>query len=462
MLRQTATVFRTRKKRASPDTLVIISAFLFVGTPMPIAVNRQISFALANHTQHLNYWVMIRTLVLILLGIAAVICLWNGSVNLPFTEILIALVILTGVNLLTFSRLRQSLPVTETEFFIQLLIDLFCLSAVFYFSGGANNPFVSYFLVPVCISAATLGGRFTLTITGLSILSYSLLLFFHVPLPILAPDHHQHDASSINLHVLGMWLNFFISAGLITYFVVKMARDLRAQEAQLNRWREDQLRDEQVMAVATLAAGTAHELGTPLSTMKVLISELREEYADNQQLHQDLTLLQEQVNQCASTLRDLVNKAELAKEGQIAAESVQTYCNNLIQRWQILRPDVKSLIEFAPQVPNISAVFSPTIAQAILNLLNNAADASPDDIFIRIEWNIEFILWTIEDSGPGIAEEVSAHLGKSFISTKNKGLGIGLLLTQATINRHGGTVTLHKRTPQGTITRMKLPLITAP
>lgn len=428
---------------------------------MPIPDNRHTSFALADHTQHLNYWVMIRTLVLILLGMAAVACLWNESIDLPFTEILMALVILTGINLLTFSRLRQALAVTELEFFIQLLIDLLCLSAVFYFSGGANNPFVSYFLVPICISAATLGSGFTLTITGLSILSYSLLLFFHIPLPALAPDHHQHNASTVNLHVLGMWLNFFISACLITYFVVKMARDLRAQEAQLNRWREDQLRDEQVMAVATLAAGTAHELGTPLSTMKVLIGELRDEYIDNPQLHQDLTLLQEQVNQCATTLRDLVNKAEQAKDGKIAAEPVQSYCDNLIQRWKILRPDVKSRIEFAPDMPAIQAIFSPTIAQAILNLLNNAADASPENIYIHIQWNTESIIWTIEDAGPGIAEEVSAHLGKSFISTKNKGLGIGLLLTQATINRHGGTVTLHKRVPQGTITCMQLPLTTA-
>lgn len=426
---------------------------------MPAPVNRQTSFALADHAQHLNYWVMIRTLVLILLGIAAVVCLWDGAVSLPFTEILIALVILTGVNLLTFSRLRQALPVTELEFFIQLLIDLICLSAVFYFSGGANNPFVSYFLVPVCISAATLGSSFTLIITGLSITSYSLLLFFHVPLPALAPDHHQHHTNSINLHVLGMWLNFFISACLITYFVVKMARDLRAQEAQLNRWREDQLRDEQVMAVATLAAGTAHELGTPLSTMKVLISELREEHAANSNLQQDLALLQAQVNQCATTLRDLVNKAELAKEGKTAAEPVRSYCDSLIDRWKILRPEVNANIDFSANNPAISAVFSPTIAQAILNLLNNAADASVEDIRINIEWNLETMQWTIEDNGPGIAEDISAHLGKSFISTKNKGLGIGLLLTQATINRHSGTVSLHKRNPQGTLTRMQLPLI---
>lgn len=402
---------------------------------------------------------MIRTMVLILLGIAAVVCLWQGDVELPFTEILIALVILTVINLLTFLRLRQALPVTEIEFFIQLLIDLSCLSAVFYFSGGANNPFVSFFLVPVCISAATLGSGFSLTITGLSILSYSLLLFFHAPLPILAPDH-QHHSNSINLHVLGMWLNFFISAGLITYFVVKMARDLRAQEAQLNRWREDQLRDEQVMAVATLAAGTAHELGTPLATMKVLLSELQQEYSGNSQLQQDLRLMQTQVNQCASTLRELVNKAEQAKDGKIEPEPVHEYCNNLIQRWKILRPDIKSSIVFSPTAPSLNAVFSPTIAQAILNLLNNAADASPLDINIHIQWDRESIIWTIEDSGPGITEDVSAYLGKSFIPSKKQGLGIGLLLTQATINRHGGTVSLHTRKPQGTITRVQLPLIT--
>lgn len=402
---------------------------------------------------------MIRTMVLVLLGIAAVACLWQGTVDLPFTEILIALVILTAINLLTFSRLRQTLPVTEIEFFIQLLIDLCCLSAVFYFSGGANNPFVSYFLVPICISAATLGSGLTLIITGLSIFSYSLLLFFHVPLPILAPGHHQHGSNSLNLHVLGMWLNFFLSACLITYFVVKMARDLRAQEAQLNRWREDQLRDEQVMAVATLAAGTAHELGTPLSTMKVLLSELKDEYAHDQHLYRDLNLLQEQVNQCASTLRDLVNKAEQAKDGNIEAEPVQAYCEQLIERWKILRPDVVSNIEYAADVPDIKSIFSPTIAQAILNLLNNAADASPDNIHIHIQWTVESMLWIITDSGPGIEEDVSVHLGKSFISTKNKGLGIGLLLTQATINRYGGTVSLHNRTPSGTITRMQLPLI---
>ena len=417
-------------------------------------------FTLADHTQHLGYWVIIRTLILICLGLATIIFLWNDSVNLPFTEILIALVILTSVNLLTFIRLRKPLPVAQVEFFIQLLVDLGCLSAVFYFSGGANNPFVSYFLVPICICAATLSGTYTIAIASLSVLSYSLLLFFHIPLPILSPHHHQAD-NSINLHVMGMWLNFFISACLITYFIVKMARDLRTQETQLNRWREDQLRDEQVMAVATLAAGTAHELGTPLSTMKLLLSELRTEYKELKPLQSDLQLLQEQVNQCANTLRELVATAEQSKDGQLPSENIQNYCNILIERWKILRPDVNAAISFPSNPPEITAQFHPTIAQAIINLLNNAADASPQNIEIEIQWNAQKLSWTIRDYGAGIATDVSAQLGKTFISTKSKGLGIGLLLTQATINRYGGTVSLHNRETLGTITQFELPIIPA-
>ena len=424
---------------------------------MPDKTVTHAPFTLADHTQHLGYWVIIRTLILICLGIAVVFFVWDGTVNLPFTEILTALVILTSVNLLTFIRLRKPLPVAQLEFFIQLLVDLGCLSAVFYFSGGANNPFVSYFLVPICICAATLSGTYTLAIAGVSVLSYSLLLFFHIPLPILSPHHHQAD-NSINLHVMGMWLNFFISACLITYFIVKMARDLRAQEAQLNRWREDQLRDEQVMAVATLAAGTAHELGTPLSTMKLLLSELRNEYKDLQPLQNDLKLLQEQVNQCANTLRELVATAEHTKDGALPGEEIGSYCTTLIDRWKIMRPDVFARIHITDNQTEIRAQFHPTITQAIINLLNNAADASPQEIEIEIEWDEQQLLWTIKDGGAGIAEEVTAHLGKSFISTKTKGLGIGLLLTQATINRYGGTVSLHKRIPHGTITQLVLPI----
>jgi two-component system sensor histidine kinase RegB len=127
-----------------------------------------------------------------------------------------------------------------------------------------------------------------------------------------------------------------------------------------------------------------------------------------------------------------------------------------------MRPDVRAAVRLPENQSEFNAQFHPTIAQAIINLLNNAADASPEDIEIDIHWSTEKLYWTIKDGGAGIAEEVTAHLGKSFVSTKAKGLGIGLMLTQATINRYGGTVSLHKREPQGTITQLEFPITLAP
>jgi len=414
-------------------------------------------FSLATHTQHLSYWVVIRTLVLLCLCSATLGCLWQGAIKLHYQPILITLSLMAALNWLTFIRLKQPLAVSSLEFLIQLVLDILALSVLFYFSGGANNPFISYFLVPICVAAATLSERATLLITAIAAVSYSLLLFFNTPLPVLSP-HAEHMHKALSPHILGMWLNFFISAGLITFFVVRMARDLRAQEAIITRKREDELRDEQLMAVATLAAGTAHELGTPLSTMKLLLGELRDEHQEQANLQADLILLTQQVEQCASILRKLVNKAEQTKDGLIAEKTLLDYCNALLEGWQILRPEVNAKIQFDAQSPSTLCHFHPTIAQALINLLNNAADANPNHLGIEISWNSNELTWIITDQGLGIPEEINPYLGKKIIENRPQGLGIGLFLTQATITRYGGQVEYSNGVPKGTITRVSLPL----
>lgn len=414
---------------------------------------------LATPVQHLRHLVVIRTLVLTCLYVGTALSFWFTNTPLPYAAILLILVILSAINLLTFFRLKRELPVTDIEFFTQLLIDIIGLSLLFFCSGGANNPFVFYFLVPICISAATLPWSYTWAITLLCIASYSTLLFFHIPLPALSPHNHHHvNTQAINLHILGMWVNFFISAVLITYFVVRMARDLRHQDQLLNQRREDELRDDQLMAVATLAAGTAHELGTPLSTMKVLLNELRSEYEENIALQQDLQLLTAQVDQCTLTLRQLVDKAEQTKDGNFSEQDISVFCKSIIDRWQVMRPEVTFHIELAADSQKTRHAFHPTIAQSIINLLNNSADANPEGIAIRIQWNTSEMIWQIEDNGPGVPLELSNQLGKAFVTTKGHGLGLGLFLTHATINRYGGQVRLYNRKPQGTLTELTLPL----
>jgi len=407
--------------------------------------------------QHLTQLTIIRSLLLVFLWCSFLASFWVENVNLPYKQVVTVLGVFNAVHLFTFFRLRQALKVTDVEFFIQLLIDVVCLNALFYFSGGATNPFVSYLLVPVCISAATLPWRFTWFITALCIAAYSVLLFFHVALPIFAMDH-MHAHSKISWHILGMWFNFFVSATLITYFVVKMAKNLRQQEEVLNEMREDELRNEQVIAVATLAAGAAHSINTPLATMTVLLAELRNEYQQNSPLSADLQVLSQQVAQCALSLKQMVHDSSAATKGQHKQQLLKTYCNSIIDRWQLMRPEVTFNVHFFDAIDQQFIAYDSRLDHAIINLLNNAADASPENIRIEIRVDQHDVCWQILDEGEGIADGLSNIIGKETFSTKAAGLGIGMLLSHTTIKRYGGSVTQTPNNPRGTITTIRLPL----
>ncbi len=364
------------------------------------------------------------------------------------------------LTILTYWRLQQSWPVTDGEYFFQLLIDVGGLTILLYFSGGASNPFVSYYLVPLTISAAILPWRFTWIIAGLSLLAYSLMLVYYQPLVDVQPtmNHGNHISSGFNLHILGMWFTFALSTGLITYFVVKMASALRQQESHLVSNREDELRNEQILAVATLAAGTAHELGTPLSTMTILIEELEQEYQQPLQLKQDLGLLKNQIESCRRILQGLVKTAEAHSHGQKQTVFLADYMRQLLSHWQVVRPDANAQLTLHDNTKNSQLSVDPTLEQAICNLLNNAADAADDSFEVSVQCDKHTATICIRDHGPGIPSKVAKQIGKPFVSTKGKGLGLGLFLSHATINRYGGTIELHRHSDGGTLAELRLPI----
>src|SRR5690625_3341721 len=171
----------------------------------------------------------------------------------------------------TFWRLRGSEDVSDGEFAAHLLCDIGILTVMLYYSGGITNPFVSYYLVPICIAAAVLGPGQTAAITLLSLGAHTLLLFHYQPVSFMMPPTPGQQP---HLHLVGMWFEFVVSASVIGFFVSRMAAALRVQQAELNGHREEALRQQQLISVATLAAGTAHELGTPLSTMTLLLDDM--------------------------------------------------------------------------------------------------------------------------------------------------------------------------------------------
>jgi two-component system sensor histidine kinase RegB len=360
------------------------------------------------------------------------------------------------VTLLSFWRLRRDWPVSDQEYFAQLTLEVIGLTGFLYLSGGANNPFVSYYLVPLVIAAAILPRTYTWLLAVISVAAYSALLYFYLPLPLFSP--HAHGAAGLfNVHIAGMWIMFMLSVGLITYFVVGMAATLRRQERATVEQREDQLRNEQILGVASLAAGTAHELATPLATMSVLLEELMASGAAATE-HGDYQVLQDQVQRCKGILDRLSQTARMTEAGELQSVSADQYLRHTYEQWLVQRPQVTAELTVNSTAPAPQLRVDPTLGQAIENLLNNAANANPVDIRIELAWDATAVSIAIADNGPGIGADIINQLGRPVISSSGSGLGLGLLLSHATVNRYGGTIELRNRSPRGTCATLTLPV----
>ncbi len=384
---------------------------------------------------------------------------WYLEASLDYAVLLFVIMLMALVTLATLLRLRLSWPVSDGEYFLQLLLDVIALTVLLYYSGGSTNPFISYYLVILTICAATLPWLYTWCMAAITCTTYSGLLFYYQPLILSGHDMAEMMHGHLfNLHIVGMWLTFLISALLITYFVVKMAQAIRRQEADLAEQRETTLHDEQLLAVATLAAGTAHELGTPLSTMSVLLDEMQQDYADNSELKTDLQLLHSQLQVCKQSMRAMMDKFSVDAQAKNSACPVTGYIEEQLERWRLMRPEVRDQYQVKSTGPVPVITVDETMGQAIINLLNNAADASPEHIEVELSWNQQLMQLSIRDFGEGIAPELAEKIGKPFVSTKRKGLGLGLYLSHATVRRFNGHLTQYNHDGGGTLTELQLPI----
>jgi two-component system sensor histidine kinase RegB len=389
-------------------------------------------------------------------GQITAVTVWGLGLPLPLGPLWAIIGSLAAVNLLTWLRLRSAKVVSNAEFFLQLTMDVLALTALLYLTGGATNPFAWLFLLPLIIAAGTLPKAHTWAMAVLTTLCYSGLMVAYVPFPY---PKLAHD-SGFGLHVVGMWIGFVLCAGLVAYFVVGMADALRRRDRSLARAREQALRDERVVALGTLAAGAAHELGTPLSTVSMLAAELEEDYSGARfgDLHAKLGVLSAQVKRCRQALSVISASAgEPRLEGGCGV-LVDDYLEQLVNEWHQARPGVDLRYRFRGDGSAPWILAERTLSQAILNILDNAADASPQFVELKGTWDHERLVIEVGDQGDGINAELGAHNGQRPFTTKPGGLGLGLFLAHAAIGRFGGQVTLTNRSEGGALTRVTLPL----
>jgi len=407
--------------------------------------------------ENLQRLVLLRYLVVAV--VAAAVAAANGFLNLGWETrpMVLGLAVLLLTNLATHLRLRRARPVGQGEFFLQLLLDVLVLTGLLVWSHGSQNPLVSLYLIPVVIAAALLPGLYAWLMAALTVGCYTGLMW----LPEEPAGHHEHASSAFDLHLTGMWLTFAFSAGLIAFFVGRMARSLRERDRHLAEAREEALRNERIVELGTLAAGAAHELGTPLATMSLLAEELQEPLAGNPQAEQDIRQLRRQIANCKRIISEL-----LASTGQARAEdghsrTPDAFLQEVVSKWQMMRPGVKFEYRWNAAGPMPDIMAEQTLSQAVINLLNNAADASPDRIEIEGRCEDEEMVIEIRDQGPGLTPEAQERAGEPFFTTKGsgKGTGLGLFLANATIGRFGGTVQLFNREGRGACTKVRIPLL---
>jgi two-component system sensor histidine kinase RegB len=421
--------------------------------------------------KNLHWLFVLRNFVLGGVVLVLMLSVWGLNIHLQTAPLWGVLSFYYAANWLTKIRMDADIPVTEFELMLQLGIDILAMTAMLYFTGGATNPIAWFFLLPLIIAATILPQSYTWYLVIFSSACYTALLGYYKPLPNLHPEvivqgtpyemlaamQHRH----LELHTFGMWFGFVFSAGVVAYFVVEMASTLREQERRLAETRESFLRNERVVALGTLAAGAAHEMGTPLGTMAIILKDLERDYSGGAfaDLRGKARILRAQVDRCKEALSVMS-----ASAGELRAESgrkmaVDHYLDEVIAQWRGQRPDTPLQYRAEGFQPPPPILAERTLTHALVNIINNAADVSPEFIAFDARWDRQQAVIEIRDRGPGIRPEVFARIGKTPLTTKSQGLGVGLFLAHATVERLGGTIEMSTQTGGGTLTRICVPLL---
>lgn len=388
-------------------------------------------------------------------SMAVIICSWWMRIDIPTLSLFLGIDLLAVFAVFAAWRISQPWPVREWETVCHIVADTLVLSYLLYFTGGDRNPFVTLLLVPIALSAAALSVRAIFAVAATAGAAYFVLLRWYVPLPMNELTANDHGFS---LHVAGMGVNFGITALLLGFFINRLATAVRLQQQEVQRVRERALRDEGILAIATQAAGAAHELNTPLSTMRTLLPELRRERASDATLDEDLKLLEGQVERCRTILREMVafGKAQLSQEPERLA--LPAFIQGCLERFQLLRPEAELELRVMPKLEQLVLRTPPGLRHALLNLLNNAVDASAlrdsHSVMLEVRRDEAWLEWIVRDRGPGFASTGgTAAIGESG---KQSGLGIGLALAEATAERLDGEL-IATNTESGAEVCLRLP-----
>ena len=377
------------------------------------------------------------------------------GLNLPLPQMLSVLACLIAFNIGSYLRWQEQPIVTNNEMLFALLVDVASLTAQLHFSGGTTNPFAFLYLLQVILSAVLLDAWAAWTIVAITGASLGGLALFSKQLPLLLED--QSDFA--HLYVEGMLICFLLNAGLLVILIKRISGNLRERDARLANLRQRAAEEEHIVRMGLLASGAAHELGTPMATMSVLLGDwLRmPEFAGNATLREEIQEMQTQLQRCKAIVTGILLSAGELRGESSAKTTLRAFLSDLLDEWRANRPVVA--FDYQDQLGgDIPVVFESALKQTIFNLLDNALEASPQWVGLVASTDGGMLKLAVSDRGPGFAASMLAQFGKPYQSSKGRpGSGLGLFLVVNVARTLGGTVEA-RNLEQGAVVELRLPL----
>ena len=373
-------------------------------------------------------------------------------IELPLTAMFSVLLLLVIVNCVSFYRYKSQKNISDKSLFIELLFDVTALTTQLYFSGGISNPFISLFLLQVIIGAILLRRIYAWLIAGITIFCYVWLSFNYQELHAF---HHHFEGDLFNLHLHGMLISYVFAAILLLIFVTKIIKNLREGDEKINLLKRQSLEKEQVIRMGLLATGAAHELGTPLSTISVILGDWKEMNM-KKDLLEDVEIIESQLARCKKILSEILIDSGKERFEQATIAPVQEVFDDLIKEWTESRKPENLIYNFEGKSDK-KILLDDILTQAFFNIFDNALEESPVFISVSVLVGEDNVVISVEDQGKGFDKEIIKQIGKPNLTTKNSS-GLGLFLALNTLHRIDGDLKIENLSTGGAKVLVTIPL----
>lgn len=411
-----------------------------------------------NFAGHKNMLQLIHLRWLAVIGqISTILLATQGfGIRLPILPMLYVLAVLIAFNIGSHLRWHEEVSVSNRQLFFALLVDIGTLTAQLYLSGGTGNPFAFLYLLQVILSAVLLEVWSTWLVVAIT--TVCLMGLSRYSLPLQLP--FDSPFSLFGLYRDGMLICFLLNAGLLVYFLTRINRNLKERDVQLAGLQQQAAEEEHIVRMGLLASGAAHELGTPLATLSVILGDWRRmpEFRDNPELLEELNEMQHQLKRCKSIVSGVLLSAGEARGESAAKTTLNHFLDALADEFRTTRQVTG--FEYHNRNPeDIPVVSDVALKQMICNVLDNALEASPDWICFEVLREQDALTLRVTDRGPGFRAAILEKLGQPYQSTKGRaGSGLGLFFVMNVVRKLGGSVSAQNLPSGGACVEVQLPV----